>query len=425
MDKIIKKSNGLNGEIIIPSDKSVSHRAAIFSLLCDKQLKIKNFSKGADCHSSLKIIQQLGAKVDFITQQEIIITPPQKFIEPKEELYCGNSGTTMRLMSGLLAGQNFDCVLTGDESLSKRPMKRIITPLSNMGAKIESNNFKSPLKIFGQKLKGINYKSPLASAQVKSCILLAGLFAEGETSFEEPYISRNHSELMLKYLGADINFSKNTVKIKSSKLKSKDIEIPGDISSAAFFLAAGAIVPNSKIKLKNVGLNPTRTGILEVLSKMGADIKTENEIEKSGEKFGDILISTSKLNGITIDGEIIPKLIDEIPVIAVLATQAEGKTIIKDAQDLRNKESDRIKVTVNGLKAIGAEIEETPDGMIIYGKTKLNGDAIINSFHDHRIAMSFYIAGLICENPITVSAFEWVNISFPEFENIMEKSITD
>ena len=423
MDKTIKKSNGLKGEIIIPSDKSISHRAAIFSILCDKPLKIKNFSKGADCHSSLKIIQQLGAKVNFISEQEIVITPPQKIIEPKEELYCGNSGTTMRLMSGLLAGQNFNSVLTGDESLSNRPMKRIIIPLSNMGAKIESNDFKAPLKIFGQKLKGINYNSPLASAQVKSCVLLAGLFAEGETSFKEPYISRNHSELMLKYLGADISQEKTTVKIKPSKLKSKDIEIPGDISSAAFFLAAGAIVPNSKIKLKNVGLNPTRTGILEVLSKMGADIKTENEIEKNGEKTGDIVISTSKLKGITIDGEIIPKLIDEIPAIAVLATQAEGKTIIKDAQDLRNKESDRIKVMVKGLKEIGAEIQETSDGMIIHGKTKLKGNAIIDSFHDHRIAMSFYIAGLICENPITISGFEWVNISFPEFENLMKKMV--
>ena len=420
MDKIIEKSNGLNGEIVIPSDKSISHRAAIFSLLCDKPLKVKNFSKGEDCHSSLRIIQQLGAKVKFLSEQDLIITPPQEIQAPKEDLNCGNSGTTMRLMSGVLAGQNFDSTLIGDESLSKRPMKRVITPLSQMGAKIESNDFKAPLKIFGQKLNGINYNSPLASAQVKSCILLAGLFAEGETSVTEPYVSRNHSELMLKYLGADIKVEDTTVKIKPSKLKSKDIEVPGDISSAAFFLAAGAIVPNSKIKIKNVGLNPTRTGIIDVLIKMGANLKIENEKTISGEKVGDIIISTSELKGTTIEGEIIPKLIDEIPVIAVLATQAEGTTIIKDAHDLRNKESDRIKVVVDGLKSLGANIEETPDGMIIKGKTTLNGEKTIESFHDHRIAMSFYIAGLISQKPVTVSGFEWVNISFPEFEKLMK-----
>ena len=420
MDKIIEKSNGLNGEIIIPSDKSISHRAAIFSLLCDKPLKVKNFSKGEDCHSSLRIIQQLGAKVEFLSEQDLIITPPQEIQAPKEDLNCGNSGTTMRLMSGVLAGQNFNSTLIGDESLSKRPMKRVITPLSQMGAKIESNDFKAPLKIFGQKLNGINYNSPLASAQVKSCILLAGLFAEGETSVTEPYISRNHSELMLKYLGADIKVENTTVKIKPSKLKSKDIEVSGDISSAAFFLAAGAIVPNSKIKIKNIGLNPTRTGIIDVLIKMGANLKIENEKTISGEKVGDIIISTSELKGTTIEGEIIPKLIDEIPVIAVLATQAEGTTTIKDAQDLRNKESDRIKVVVDGLKSLGANIEETPDGMIIKGKTTLNGGKTIESFHDHRIAMSFYIAGLVSQSPVTVSGFEWVNISFPEFEKLMK-----
>ncbi len=419
MDKIIGKSNGLSGEITIPSDKSISHRAAIFSLLCDKPLKIKNFSKGEDCHSSLRIIQQLGAKVEFLSEQELIITPPRVLTVPKEDLYCGNSGTTMRLMSGLLAGQNFNSVLTGDESLSKRPMKRVITPLSQMGGKIESNDFKAPLKIFGQKLEGIFYNSPLASAQVKSCILLAGLFAKGETTVTEPFLSRNHSELMLEYLGADIAYEGTTVKIKPSKLISKDLEIAGDISSAAFFLVAGAIIPNSKITIKNVGLNPTRTGILEVLKEMGANLKIKNEKIISGEKVGDITILTSSLNGTIIEGEIIPKLIDEIPVIAVLATQAEGQTVIKNAQDLRNKESDRIKVVVDGLKSIGADIEETPDGMIINGKTPLKGGVEIESFHDHRIAMSFYIAGLICSKPLTVKGFEWVSISFPEFEGLM------
>lgn len=421
MDKKSKKSSGLSGEIVIPADKSISHRAAIFSLLCDNPIKITNFSKGEDCRSSLNIISKLGAKVEYLSSQELIITPPKVIQPPKEVLYCGNSGTTMRLMSGLLAAQSFNSILTGDESLSKRPMKRIITPISQMGGKIESNDFKAPLKIYGQKLRGINYNSPLASAQVKSCILLAGLFAQGKTTVTEPYLSRNHSELMLKYLGADISTEKTTVKINPSKLISKDIEITGDISSAAFFLAAGAIIPNSKIKIKNVGLNPTRTGIIDVLIKMGANLNIENERTLSGEKVGDLVISTSKLKGITIEGEIIPKLIDEIPVIAVLATQAKGETIIKDAQDLRNKESDRIKVVADGLKSIGADIRETPDGMIIKGKTPLNGNVEIESFHDHRIAMSFYIAGLICKNPITIKGFEWVNISFPEFEGLIEK----
>lgn len=420
MNKTTCKTNELKGEITIPSDKSISHRAAIFSLFCDEPLEIDNFSKGKDCHSSLKIIEQLGAKVDFLTEQKLIITPPKEIKPPQKDLDCGNSGTTMRLMSGVLAAQNFNSILIGDESLSKRPMKRVISPLSQMGAKIKSADFKAPLKIFGQKLKGIHYDSPLASAQVKSCILLAGLFAEGETSVTEPYLSRNHSELMLKYLGANISQKNTTVTIRPSKLKSKNIQIVGDISSAAFFLVAGAIVPNSKITVKNVGLNPTRKGIIEVLEKMGADIKISNQKEVSGEKVGDITISSSKLKGITIEGDIIPRLIDEIPVIAVLATQAEGQTIIKDAQDLRNKESDRIKIMVEGLKAIGADIAETPDGMIINGKTNLKGGATLDSFHDHRIAMSFYVAGLISENPITIKGFEWVNISFPEFENLIK-----
>ena len=422
MDKVVEKSGGLVGEIVIPSDKSISHRAAIFSIFCDKPIKITNFSKGEDCHSSLKIVEQLGAKVEFLSDKELIIYPPKDIKTPKEDLYCGNSGTTMRLMSGVLAAQNFNSTLYGDESLSKRPMKRVITPLTQMGARIESNDNKAPLKIFGQKLIGIDYDSPLASAQVKSCVLLAGLFADGETSFTEPYLSRNHTELMLKYLGADVKFSgtKVTIKPLKEKLHSKDIEIAGDISSAAFFLVAGAIVPNSKITVKNVGLNPTRTGIIEVMLKMGADLEIENERTSGGEKIGDIVISTSNLKGVTIEGEIIPKLIDEIPVIAVLATQAEGKTVIKNAQDLRNKESDRIKVVVEALKSLGAKVEETADGMIIDGKTALTGGITIDSCHDHRIAMSFYVAGLISQKPVTVSGFEWVSISFPEFESLMK-----
>ena len=324
----------------------------------------------------------------------------------------------MRLMSGILAGQNFNSTLIGDESLSKRPMKRVIEPLSLMGAKIESNEFKAPLKIYGQNLQPINYVSKLASAQVKSCILLAGLNIDGQTSFTEAYVSRNHTEIMLKYMGANISINNTTVTIEKSELEPKTIEICGDISSAAYFIVAGLIVPSSKIILKNVGLNPTRTGILEVAEKMGGNIEILDKRNISGEDVGDIQISYSNLNACTIEGEIIPRLIDELPVIAILATQAKGTTIIKDAQDLRNKESDRIKAVVTELKKIGADIEETPDGFIINGKTNLKGDTEVETYHDHRLAMSLYVAGLICEKPIAINGFEWVDISFPEFDKL-------
>ena len=324
----------------------------------------------------------------------------------------------MRLMSGILAGQKFNSTLIGDESLSKRPMKRVIEPLALMGAKIESNEFKAPLKIYGQNLQPINYVSKLASAQVKSCILLAGLNIDGQTSFTEAYVSRNHTEIMLKYMGANISVNNTTVTIEKSELEPKTIEICGDISSAAYFIVAGLIVPSSKIILKNVGLNPTRTGIIEVAEKMGGNIEILDKRNISGEDVGDIQISYSNLNACTIEGEIIPRLIDELPVIAILATQAKGTTIIKDAQDLRNKESDRIKAVVTELKKIGADIEETPDGFIINGKTNLKGDTEVETYHDHRLAMSLYVAGLICEKPIAINGFEWVDISFPEFDKL-------
>lgn len=324
----------------------------------------------------------------------------------------------MRLMSGILAGQNFQSVLTGDESLSKRPMKRIIEPLTQMGANIESEDYKSPLKISGNTLHSIDYNSKLASAQVKSCVLLAGLNAEGKTKFTEPYVSRDHTERMLKYMGANINISNNTVSVEKSELEAKQIEICGDISSAAYFIVAALIVPNSKIILKNVGLNPTRTGIIEAVEKMGANIKILDKKIVSGEEVGDIEVSASDLEGCVIEGDIIPRLIDELPVIAVLATQAEGETVVKNAQDLRNKESDRIKTIVHELQKLGADIQETDDGFIVYGKKTLKGGAEVETYHDHRLAMSLYVAGLICQNSISINGFEWVNISFPEFDNI-------
>lgn len=418
MQKIVYKSEkGLKGSVTIPSDKSISHRAIMFTSLANGKSIIKNFSKGQDPLSSLKVCKALGIDAEF-SNEELIVKSKGILSTPQTQLDCGNSGTTMRLMSGILAGQKFNSTLIGDESLSKRPMKRVIEPLALMGAKIESNEFKAPLKIYGQNLQPINYVSKLASAQVKSCILLAGLNIDGQTSFTEAYVSRNHTEIMLKYMGANISINNTTVTIEKSELEPKTIEICGDISSAAYFIVAGLIVPSSKIILKNVGLNPTRTGILEVAEKMGGNIEILDKRNISGEDVGDIQISYSNLNACTIEGEIIPRLIDELPVIAVLATQAKGTTIIKDAQDLRNKESDRIKAVVTELKKIGADIEETPDGFIINGKTNLKGDTEVETYHDHRLAMSLYVAGLICEKPIAINGFEWVDISFPEFERL-------
>lgn len=420
MDLKTSKSTRLTGQIIIPPDKSISHRCAMLSALTGKKVKIKNYSKGVDCRSTLSIIEQLGCEIEFLSEKDIVVNAPKTLRKSYFELDCGNSGTTMRMMSGILAGQRFKSTLIGDVSLSKRPMRRIITPLSNMGAIINHNDFKAPLEIKGTKLNGITYNSPIASAQVKSSILLAGLFADGETTVIEPYQSRNHTELLLDYMNADIvRNSKLSTTVKKSKPEPRELEVCGDISSAAFFMAAAAIVPNSDIIIKNVGINSTRAGILDVLHNMGADVKILDEKIVSGEPVADINIKYSELKGVTIEGEDIPRLIDEIPVIAVLATQAEGTTTIKDASDLRNKESNRIKTMVEQLRKIGAKITETEDGMIIFGKTPLYGDAEINCYHDHRTAMSFYVAGLICEKPLLIKEFEWVNTSFPEFEELM------
>ena len=420
MDKIIEKNrNGLKGEILIPSDKSLSHRAIMISSLAKGTAKIDNFSAGADCHSTLNLFKKLGVDIEFTSDKSLILKSNGKLTAPLLPLDCGNSGTTMRLVSGILAGQNFNSILFGDESLSKRPMKRVITPLSLMGAKFEANDFKAPLKIFGQKLEGIDYNSKLASAQVKSCVLLAGLNAEGKTSFTEPYVSRNHTELMLEYLGANISVNNSTTKIEKSELTAKDISICGDISSAAFFIVAGLIVPNSDFIIKNVGLNPTRTGILDVVKMMGGQVEILDKRVVSNEVVGDIRVKTSELKACEISGSLIPRLIDEIPVIAVMATQANGTTIIKDAQDLRNKESDRITAVVTELRKFGADIDETSDGFIINGKKQLKGDCEIETYHDHRLAMSMYIAGLIADKPSKINDFQWVDISFPEFEKLM------
>lgn len=426
MDYKTKNAKKLRGSIIIPPDKSISHRAAMFAALTKGVVNIKNFSKGADCHSTLKIVQQLGCEVKFHTDMDLTINAKNALHTPSSDLDCGNSGTTMRMMSGILAGQPFDSTLFGDVSLSKRPMKRVILPLTEMGAKFSHNDYKAPLKITGGKLHAITYNSPLASAQVKSAVLLAGMFADGITTVNEPYQSRNHTELMLKYLEADIvENSLTSTSVRPCILTPKDMEVCGDISSAAFFMVAAAIVKNSKVTIENVGINYTRSGIIDVFKKMGANIELLNERVVSGEPVADVKVSYSDLKAVTIGGADIPRLIDEIPVIAVLATQAEGTTVIKDASDLRNKESDRISTIVSQLKSIGADIEERPDGMVINGKTPLKGGIEIDTHHDHRTAMSFYVAGLITEQPLLIKDFEWVNTSFPEFLSLMEKIFND
>lgn len=425
MQKIVQKLNsGLRGSVTIPADKSISHRAVMFSSLAKGKSVIRNFSQGQDPISTLKLFKCLGIQSRYIDEKTVEIISNGALIVPSSDLDCGNSGTTMRLVSGILAGQNFNSTLIGDESLSKRPMKRVIEPLSLMGAEISAKDFKAPLFIKGTELQGIEYNSSLASAQVKSCILLAGLHAKGVTTFTEPYISRNHTELLLKYMGAEIKIDKNKVSVSKSELEPCEIDVCGDISSAAYFIVASLIVPNSEIIIKNIGLNPTRSGILDVVEKMGGQIEYLDKRSIAGEDVGDIKVSYSNLKACTIEGEIIPRLIDELPIIAVLATQAEGVTIVKNAQDLRNKESDRISAVVCELKKLGVDIEETEDGFVINGKSDLIGGCEVETYHDHRLAMSLFVAGLICQNPLCINGFEWVDISFPEFENLFSQLIS-
>lgn len=422
MDLIVSKNfKTLKGEVVVPSDKSISHRAVILASVVKGKSVIKNFSQAQDPNSSLEVCKKLGIIAEK-QDNTLIINSSGKLSVPNSKLDCGNSGTTMRLISGILAGQDFNSELTGDESLSKRPMKRVIEPLELMGANIHSENFHAPLSIYGSRLSGINYSSKIASAQVKSCVLLAGLNAEGVTTFSEPSLSRNHTELMLKSMGADILVENLKVSVRKSELSPLNITICSDISSAAYFIVAGLVVPNAKIIIRNVGLNPTRTGIVKVAQQMGANIKILEKREICSEVVGDLEINyTPDLKGCEISGEIIPTLIDEIPVIALLATQAEGKTVIKDAQDLRNKESDRIRTTVSELQKLGANINETNDGMVIEGRTKLDGDCEVNSYQDHRLAMTLYVAGLICSKEILIKDFDWVKISFPNFVELFEK----
>ena len=408
----------LRGELEIPGDKSISHRAIMFGSLANGTTEVTHFLQGADCLSTISCFQKLGIHIDNTTDKILIHGKGLHGLSaPTDILDCGNSGTTTRLISGILSGQNFTSTLTGDASIQKRPMKRIMDPLHQMGADITSvhNNNCAPLTIKGSKLQGIHYHSPIASAQVKSAILLAGLYADRETRVTEPYVSRNHSEIMLSHFGADIKTEGTTAIIQPEPmLVGQKISVPGDISSAAYFIAAGLLVPGSEIILKNVGINPTRDGILRVAKDMGGNIELLNINTDNGEPTADLLVKFSALHGTTIGGEIIPTLIDEIPIIAIMAAFARGTTIIKDAAELKVKESNRIQVMVDNLKSMGADIESTEDGMIIHGGKDLYG-AIIDSHMDHRIAMSFAIASLLADGHMTILNKNCVDISFPTF----------
>jgi 3-phosphoshikimate 1-carboxyvinyltransferase len=418
MEKQLMPIQSLNGTIKVPGDKSISHRAVMFGSIAEGKTTINGFLTGEDCLSTISCFKKLGVN---IAQENEHVTVEGNGIAglrpPSEDLYVGNSGTTIRLMLGILSNTPFTSVLTGDDSIAKRPMNRVTKPLKQMGAEIngkDSGN-KVPLQIKGGKVKGFHYNSPIASAQVKSAIILAGLEGEGTTSVTEPLKSRDHTERMLEAFGAMVKSDGLTVSIEGGqKLKGTHIEVPGDISSASFFLVAGAIVPDSTITLQKVGLNPTRTGILDVLNDMGAQISYQNANEEASEPYGDLVIKTSSLKGTVIKGDVIPRLIDEIPIIALAATQAEGQTVIQDAHELRVKETDRIETVVNELKKMGAEIEATEDGMIINGKTPLKG-ASVQSHGDHRIGMMLSIASCIAEGNTTLDQSEAVAVSYPSF----------
>ena len=400
----IKKLTNLHGELTVPGDKSISHRAVMFGSLAKGTTKITHFLEGADCLSTISCFRKMGIDIEN-NSGEILVHGKglHGLSAPVDILDVGNSGTTTRLISGILAGQNFVSELTGDDSIQSRPMKRIMTPLLSMGADIASikGNNCVPLRITGHPLKAIHYDSPVASAQVKSCVLLAGMYSDGITSVTEPVLSRNHTEIMLNYFGARVTSEGTTASIAPEpSLFAREITVPGDISSAAYFIAAGLLVPGSEILLKNVGINPTRDGLLRVCKDMGADITLLN-VNMEGEPTA-------------VGGELIPTLIDEIPMIAVMAAFAEGTTVIKDAKELKVKESDRILVMAENLSRMGADITPTDDGMIIHGGKPLHG-AEIDSYQDHRVAMSFAVAGLLCDGPLSIKGGDCVKISYPEF----------
>ncbi|HZK34919.1 MAG TPA: 3-phosphoshikimate 1-carboxyvinyltransferase [Bacillota bacterium] len=426
MKVAINPAQGLTGEVRVPGDKSISHRGIMLGAISQGRTRLRNFLKGQDCITTAEAFESMGIETRTEDGDLIICGKGlHGLLPPSKAIYAGNSGTTARLISGILAGQSFTSTLDGDESLRKRPMRRIILPLEKMGAQIGAfNEDFLPLNIRANRtgvLKGIDYRLPVASAQVKSAIILAALYAEGKTKIRQNAISRDHTEIMLKQLGGLVKSSGMTLTIEPpDQLYGQDIDVPGDISSAAYLITAAMLTGKSQLLIKNVGTNPTRTGILDVYEKMGATISTNPKKQDGGEPMADILIKSSDLKGTTIGGDIIPRLIDEIPIIALAATQAHGTTIIRDAQELKVKESNRIDTVVNMLNSFGADITATHDGMVIKGPTPLSGAAIYSSM-DHRIALTCAVAGLIAEGQTTILDSQWVDISYPGFFETIKK----
>jgi len=416
--QVVKAARALEGKVSPPGDKSISHRAVILNGIAWGKAKVRNFAKSADCLATVSCMRALGVKVEPLESDGLLVKGAGKegLREANDVLSAENSATTMRLLAGLLAAQPFLSIISGDESLRSRPMDRVIRPLRLMGAQIwgRNNDTRAPLVIRGGQLHGIHYTLPVASAQLKSALLLAALFAQGDTVLREPMPSRDHTERMLKAMGAEIGVKGDAISISPSRLKAVDVIVPADISSAAFWLVAGAIHPWAKIRLVNIGVNPTRSGILDVLNSMGASLSLENRRVVSGEPVADLIVQSSRLSGMEVGGELIPRVIDEIPLIALAASVAKGRTVIRDAQELRVKETDRISATVRELRKIGADVEETSDGMVIRGKKRLHG-AACESHGDHRLAMMLGVAALLAEGESEIDNAEAVNISYPRF----------
>jgi len=417
IDWISAPAGPLRGEIRVPGDKSISHRAIMFAALAEGSSRITGFLEGEDTRATARAFAQMGVRIEATRPSERIVhgVGLHGLHAPDDEIDCGNAGTGMRLLAGLLAGQRFDSILSGDESLSKRPMRRVIDPLTRMGAKIESNDGMPPLRICGkQTLRGIEYDLPVASAQVKSAILLAGLYADGESLVREPHPTRDYTESMLRAFGWPIAFGAGWAKSSGGhSLRATDVAVPSDFSSAAFFIVAATLAHGSEIVLRDVGMNPRRTGLLAALRAMGADIRESNSRIHGGEAVADLIVRHAPLRGIDVPLEIVPDMIDEFPILFVAAAAAQGTTRIRGAAELRVKESDRIAVMAKGLRALGIRIEETPDGAIIEGGKFSGGE--VDSAGDHRCAMSFAAAGLLAVTPVRIADCANVATSFPGF----------
>jgi 3-phosphoshikimate 1-carboxyvinyltransferase len=424
MKRVLQSKKPLRGEISVPGDKSIGHRAVIFGSIAHGSSRVSNLSGGEDNQRTVQAFKDLGVKIS--TEGEALyiegkgwegLKSPEKIID------CGNSGTTMRLLSGVLAGRPFNAILDGDQSLRRRPMQRVIEPLRRMGANLvgREGTGLAPLEINGGKLRGIEYAMPIASAQVKSAILLAGLQAEGVTVVDEPQNSRNHTELMIKGFGGEVAVHGRKVSVNGCQtLHGKDLRIPGDISSAAFFLVAAALIPGSKVVMRRVGVNPTRDGIIEILRRMGADIELLGATVEAGEPVADLRVTGRRLKGVEIGSELVARTIDEYPILAIAAALADGVTVIRDVKELRFKESDRISAMTEGLRRLGVEVEERENGMTIHGRETLQGNKL-RSFGDHRIAMSLAVAGLSADGGVEIDDAQCVDISFPTFFNLLNE----